>query len=219
MILKWVDHADIRSARSRRRGHLQKLLEERLHAEVGQRRAKEHRRQLSLMHGFQVEFIPRAGEQLHVVDQGLVLVLGQQPLQDRVVDRQALRLDLVAEVRALERDDLVVHAVVHAFEALARADWPVDRVGADAQLVFNILKQLVGVARLTVHLVDEREDRHAAHGAHLEQLARLRLHAFGRVDNHDRRIRRHQRAVGILGKVLVARGIQDVDALALVPEL
>ena len=219
MVVKRVDHADIRRARGRRRGHLQKLLEEGLYAEVGQRRAEEHRRQTALMHRFEVELIARARKQLHVVDQGLVLVLGQQALEDGVVDGQALRLDLVAEVRALKRDDLVVHAVVHALEALARADRPVDRERADAQLVLDLLEQLVGVARLAVHLVDKGEDRHAAHRAYLEQLARLRLDALGGVDDHDRRVRRHQRAVGILGKVLMARGVQNVDALTLVPEL
>ena len=219
MVVERVDHADIRRARGRRRGHLQKLLEEGFHAEVGQRRAKEHRRQLARVHSRKVKFVACAREQLHIVDQGLVLVLRQQPLKDGVVDGQALRLDLVAEIRALEGNNLIVHTVVHALETLARADRPVDRIGADAQLVLNLLEQVVGVARLAVHLVDERENRHAAHRAHLEQLARLRLDALGGVDDHDRGVRSHQRAVGILGEVLVARGVQDIDALALIPEL
>ena len=102
---------------------------------------------------------------------------------------------------------------------LPRADRPVDRKRADAQLVLDLLEQLVGVARLAVHLVDKGEDRHAAHRAHLEQLARLRLDALGGVDDHDRRVRRHQRAVGILGKVLMARRIQDIDAKAFIVKL
>ena len=171
------------------------------------------------MHGLEVELVARAGKQLHIVDERLVLVLGQQTLEDGIIDGQALRLDLVAEVRALKRDDLVIHAVVHALEALARADRPVYGIGADAELVFDILEQLIRVARLAVHLVDEGEDRHAAHRTDLEQLARLRLDALGCVDDHDGGVRRHQRAVGILGEVLMARGIQNVDALALVAEL
>ena len=39
------------------------------------------------------------------------------------------------------------------------------------------------------------------------------------VDDHHGGIRRHQRAVGVLGKVLVARRVQNVDAIALVLEL
>ena len=39
------------------------------------------------------------------------------------------------------------------------------------------------------------------------------------VNDHDGGIRRHQGAVGVLGEVLVARGIQNVDAEAAVLEL
>ena len=171
------------------------------------------------MHSLEVELVACTGEQFHIVDQRLVLILGQHTLEDRIVDRQSLCLDLVAEIRALKRDNLIVHAVVHALEALARADRPVYRIGANAQLVLDILEQLVRVARLTVHLVDEREDGHAAHRANLEQLAGLCLDALGGVNDHHRRVSRHQRAVGVLGKVLMTRGIQNVDALALIAEL
>ena len=43
--------------------------------------------------------------------------------------------------------------------------------------------------------------------------------ALGGVNDHDGGIRRHQGAVGVLTEVLVARGVQNVDALALVVEL
>ena len=52
--------------RQRARGHAQKLFEERLHAEVRKRRAKEHRRQLSALHFLHVELASRA-KKLHVV--------------------------------------------------------------------------------------------------------------------------------------------------------
>ena len=154
------------------------FFQERLNTEVGQRGTEEYRRQLALVHGLEIKLIACTGEQLHIVDQRLVLILGQQTLEDRIVDRQALRLDLVAEIRALKRDNLIVHAVVHALEALARADRPVYRIGADAQLVLDVLEQLVRVACLTVHLVDKGKDRHAAHRADLEQLAGLCLDAL-----------------------------------------
>ena len=56
-------------------------------------------------------------------------------------------------------------------------------------------------------------------GADLEQLDGLGLNALGGVNDHDGRVRRHQGAVGILTEVLVAGGIQNVDALALIVEL
>ena len=219
MWVERVDHADVCGACSRRRRHLKELFQERLDAEVSQSGAEEYRRKPALVHGLEIELVARAGKQLHIVDERLILILGQQTLENGVINGHALRLDLVAEVRTLEGDDLVIHAVVHALEALARADRPVYGIGADAELVFDVLEQLIRVARLAVHLVDEGEDRHAAHRADLEQLARLRLDALGCVDDHDGGVRRHQRAVGILGEVLMARGIQNVDALALVAEL
>src|SRR5699024_9535621 len=44
-------------------------------------------------------------------------------------------------------------------------------------------------------------------------------HTLGGVNDHDGGVGRHQGTVGVLGEVLVARGIQDVDAVALVLEL
>ena len=58
-----------------------------------------------------------------------------------------------------------------------------------------------------------------AQGADLEQLDGLGLNALGGVDDHDRRVRCHQGAVGILREVLMARGVQNVHALACVVEL
>ena len=58
-----------------------------------------------------------------------------------------------------------------------------------------------------------------AQGADLEQLDGLGLNTLGGVDDHDGGIRRPQGTVGILGEVLVAGGIQNVDALALIVEL
>ena len=57
------------------------------------------------------------------------------------------------------------------------------------------------------------------HGADPEELAGLGLHALGAVDDHDGAVRRHEGAVGVLGEILVAGGVQDVDAVAVVLEL
>jgi hypothetical protein len=70
-----------------------------------------------------------------------------------------------------------------------------------------------------VALVHEGEDRDAAAAADLEQLARLRLDALGGVDDHERRIDRGEHAVGVLGEVLVARRVEQIDGEAVVVEL
>ena len=55
--------------------------------------------------------------------------------------------------------------------------------------------------------------------ADLKQLDGLGLNALGGVNDHNGAVSRHQGTVGILTEVLVARGVQNVDALALIIEL
>ena len=116
---------------------------------------------------------------------------------------------------AVEQQQPPAQPVVDAAEIRARADRPVDRRGVDAQHVLDLAHQVQRVATEAVHLVDEGEDRDAAHATDLEQLARLRLDALGGVDQHHRAVRGGQRAVGVLAEVVVARGVEDVDPQAL----
>ena len=58
-----------------------------------------------------------------------------------------------------------------------------------------------------------------AHGTDLEEFPRLRLDALAAVDDHDSGVRRHQGAVGVLGEVLVARRVQNVDDKVLILKL
>ena len=118
-----------------------------------------------------------------------------------------------------EEEDVAALPVVDAPELLAASDGPVDGIGVDAQLPLHFLAQLQGIPGLPVHLVDKGEDGDVAHGAHLKELAGLGLYTLGAVDDHDGGVRRHQRAVGVLREVLVAGGIQDVDAVSVVLEL
>ena len=110
-------------------------------------------------------------------------------------------------------------AVVHALKIAVDANGPVYRAGADTQYVFQFLHQLKRVAPGAVQLVDEGEDGNRAHAAHLKQLDGLLLHALGVVDEHHGAVRGHEGAVGVLGKVLMARSIQYVDAEAVEIEL
>ena len=83
----------------------------------------------------------------------------------------------------------------------------------------SLLHQVEGIAAGAVQLVDEGENRDGAHAADLEQLDGLLLHALGAVDEHHGAVRRHQGTVGILGEVLMAGRIQNIDAIALEIEL
>ena len=53
----------------------------------------------------------------------------------------------------------------------------------------------------------------------LEELFCLRFNAFRAVDNHYGGVGSHERTVRVFGKVLVTRGVKDIDTLSAVGEL
>ncbi len=110
-------------------------------------------------------------------------------------------------------------AVEHAAKVGAVAERPVHGIRRNAEHALQFIQQIERVARRTIQLVHEREDRHAALPAHLEQLARLRFDAFAGVDDHDRRVHRREHAIGVLGKILVAGRVEQVHAIAAILEL
>ena len=147
---------------------------------------------------------------------------GQQLVQCGIAQFGLGLVDLLHAVGtavAGESQHLAGVAVEHALELLAAADGPVHGVGLDAQDLLDVLHQLKGVAGFAVHLVDEGEDGDVTQGADLEQLDGLGLNALCRIDDHDSGVRCHQGTVGILREVLMARGIQNVHALACIVEL
>ena len=79
---------------------------------------------------------------------------------------------------------------------------------ADCNLTAEALEW---VFTLAVELVDEDYNRSVSHPAHFHQLARLHLHAFCHIDHDDNAIDCRQCAVGVFGKVLVSRSVEDVD--------
>ena len=103
-------------------------------------------------------------------------------------------------------------SVVNSFKALSRTNRPVYRTGGNPQLLFNFIKQLKGVVCIPVHLIDKGKNRNFTHNTNLEQLTGLSLHTLGRINHHHGGIRRHQRTVGVLRKVLVPRRVQNIDA-------
>ena len=58
-----------------------------------------------------------------------------------------------------------------------------------------------------------------AHYTYLEKLDCLLLNTLRSVDYHDCRVGCHECTVGILGEVLMSRGIENVDAVAVIVEL
>ena len=215
-----VNHALVRLPRQRGGRHPQKVLQERLNTEVGERGTEEDGRQLAGVDKLLVELCVGAVEKLYVLEQLVVEFPADALLERRIVDAHVLGCHFLLTVhRGREQRHLAGLTVVHALEAFAAADGPVDRARRDAEHIFNVAHELVRIVRLAVHLVDEREDRNVAHDANLEELDRLALHTLAGVDDHHGGVRSHQRAVRILREILVTRRVQYVDAVIVVVEL
>ena len=112
------------------------------------------------------------------------------------------------------RQEYVGFEIRDAGKIRAHAHRPGDRRGVEGELRLDLVEQLEGVPCLAVDLVDEGDDRNVAEPADLEELSRLGLDAFRGVDDHDGGIDRCQRAVGVLGKILVAGCVEQVEYAA-----
>ena len=207
---------------ARRRGQTQELLEEGLHAKVGERRAKERRAQLAAGHGIQIELVAGTIEQLDVVHQVLMVFLADELVHGRIAQ---LGLDLgdllggVGVAVALKGNDATSLTIEHAAEIAAAADRPIHGIRIDTQDVFDLFHELKWIASLVVELVHKGEDGNVAQRTDLKELFGLGLDALGAVDDHDSSVGGHKGTVSILRKVLVTGGIEDVDAGAVVGEL
>ena len=109
--------------------------------------------------------------------------------------------------------------VVHSPEILTGGDRPVHRAGLNAQFFLNFFHQIKRVLGVPVHFIDEGKNGNVTHNADLKQFPGLVFHAFAGVDDHHGGVRCHQSAVSVFRKVLVAGGIQDVDAVTFVLKL
>src|SRR5262249_25503902 len=127
----------------------------------------------------------------------------------REIDRRERRLAVLAQ-----EPHLPARNVERAGEVAAAAERPSRRRSVERERLLDLVEQFEWIAALAVHLVDEGEDGYVAQPADLEQLAGARLDALGGVDHHDGGIDRGERAVGVLGEVLVAGRIQQVEHAA-----
>ena len=115
--------------------------------------------------------------------------------------------------------ELARTAVQDAAEVAGLADRPGQRGGTQLDLLLDEVHQLERRQPGTVPLVDHRDHRDAAQRADLEELEGLRLEPLAGVDQHHRGVDRGQHAVGVLGEVAVAGGVDEVDHVVAVDEL
>ena len=203
-----------------RRREIDEGVEEGLDAEVGHRAAEEDRRQLAGEKRLSLERSRRDVEQRDLLLEVRVRAFAQRFDERAIVEVGVQRGGAPgATVRALELKQAAQPAIEDAGEGRPGADRPVDGRAGDAEHALDLVEQLQRLAPETIHLVDERDDGHAAHAADLEQLDGLRLDAFDAVDEHDGGVGRGERAVGVLAEVVVAGRVEQVHAPAGVLEL
>ena len=190
-------------------------------AEVRQRRTEEHRGLKAFRDLLLIKLFRSPVQKLHV----LAEFFGRHFSDDlRGVLEVRERHDgsgqfMLAGILCVELGDVLRPAVVDALESLACADGPGDGTCMNAEHMLDLIQKREGVVDLAVHLVDEGENGDVAEDADFEQFDGLRLHALRTVDHHDRGIGGHERAVGVLGEILMAGGVQQVDAVAVIVEL
>ncbi len=186
-----------------------KAVQQFLNAKVVQCRTEEDGSNLGLAIALDVELRIDAIHQFQVVTQ-----LGGILLADPAVEIGGIELhaDLLGDALLVggEEVEFLFVDVIDALELRTLVDGPRQGAHLDFQLLLQLVEQVEGVTALTVHLVDEDDDGRIAHTAHRHQFAGLGLDALGTVDDDDGRIDSRQRAIGVLGKVLVARRVKDV---------
>jgi hypothetical protein len=192
---------------ARRRAEIAERLDQVAHAEIPERRSEEDRCQVPLAERLQVEWAAGLAREFQFVDEGGPVIVGQQAgdlVRIRTVDLRALDLAVGLAHRVLSQ-------VIGPGKGAAVADRPCDGRGVQCELLLDLVQYLERVARLAVHLVDEGDDRDVAQPADLEELQRARLDALGAVDDHDGEVDRRERAVGVVGEILMAGRIQQVE--------
>ena len=190
-----------------------------MHTEVVDAGTEEHRRLFAGQKCCQIKRRARALNQFHIIAQ-MCHFVRKQLIQSRVVqalDQLGLRTYFFFARRKAQH--AIIQQVIHAAEALAHADRPRDGRTVDLQYRLDFFQQFDGLAHLAIHFVHESDNGRIAQAAYVQQLDGLHLHALGRVDHHHGRIHRRQYAIGILGKIFVARRIQQIDGMAGVVEL
>lgn len=114
---------------------------------------------------------------------------------------------------------MILTKIKHTAERLSHADRPGNGHALQLEHGFDFAEQIQRVAHFTIKLVDESDDRRVAHAADIQKLDRLSFDALGRVNDHDGGVYGRENTIRILGEVLVARRVEQIDDVILVFEL
>ena len=199
--------------RARRGSDVHKALQEFLYTERIQRRAEEYRCKFACQVGILAERVIYTLDHLQILAELGSVIVAYKFGYLRVGN--VLKLNGFGDVRlvGLIEVERLLEDVVHTLEPLPAVDRPTQRTHLDAEFGFDFVQQVERVFTLAIHLVDEHHDGRLSHPADLHQSARLHLYTLGGINDDDDRIHCRERAEGVFGKVLVTRGIEDVDMI------
>ena len=136
---------------------------------------------------------------------------------ERSVGFALRRRDLLEDglEEGLQRHARVVHRAARDAVAADRVDDREVHLGVRGleidEEVEGLVQYLVGARVLAVDLVDDEDDREAELDALLEDEPRLRERALGGVDEQQRAVGHHERALDLTAEVGVAWRVDDVD--------
>ncbi len=200
-------------------GKIDQGIEQLFDAEVIDGAAEEDRRLVALEIFIQVKRVGRTFEKFDVLTQ-FISGAAEQLIKLTVVDVLDNADIFIGPLAARpEKTQLLAIEVVNPLKALAHADRPGHRRALDLQLVFNIGEQVEWILPFSVHFIDKSQYRGVSHATDCHQLFGLRLNPLGAVDHHQGAVYGGQNPIGVLGKVLVTRRIEQVDFTVAMPEL
>ena len=201
-----------------RRGNADETVEQFAHAEIVKRTAEKDRSHFAATVAVQIKLRVNPFDQLQVVAQ----VLGKRC--DILIDGRIVQFNVQLHpfgtllVFGEKQRQPIGIEVVNTFKRGTGADRPRQRTYFDLQFGLDLVEQVERILAGTVEFIDENHHRGLAHTANLHQLTRLGLDTFRTVDHDDHAIDRRQRAVGVFGKILVPRRIEDIDLAILILE-
>ena len=156
--------------------------------------------------------------QLDVGTQLGCIVLANSCIDGWVVN--VVDLDAVSNMLLVgfEQVECVLIDVINSLELGANVDGPTQWTDTDLQFLLQLVENVKWVAALAVKLVDKNDDRRVAHAAHLHQFARLGLNTLCHVHDDNDAVHSCQCTIGVFGKVLVTRRVEDVDLVVAIVE-
>src|SRR5438477_10835823 len=196
--LRRVHDARVAVARLRRGRPLGERVQNLPNAEVVDCRPEENGRLTACKEFGELEWMTCPAYELDVVAKRLHF-LGKQLVEPGIGEPfDELGVVAPAVFAGREAHQAIPQQVEDPAKALAHAYRPADRRAVDLQHRFDLLQQRHRLTDFAVKLVYKSDDRGRAQSADFEQLDRLRLDAFGRVDDHDRGVDRRQHSIRIL---------------------